>query len=170
MKTKRKNTSRNPTELQESICDPRRAGPIERQAMERVVETDAPVKEESTPENFRKHIEAQTLRAFLDTVTVWGLDASGSARLVGVEAASIEEWKTGKAPASEEILARMTMVALIRTALDISFSSSLSTQWMTLPNSGYPYSGLSPVAYIGEHGWPGLYLVLRQTQASAVGN
>jgi hypothetical protein len=41
---------------------------------------------------------------------------------------------------------------------------------MTLPNSGYPYLGLSPMAYVEEHGWPGLFWVLRQAQALAVGS
>ena len=121
-------------------------------------------------EHVTKHIERQTLRAFLDAVNAWRLDDADSARLVGAQPASVQEWQTSEASTSEDVLARMTMVALIRTALDITFSSSLSDEWMTLPNSGYPYLGLSPMAYVGEHGWPGLFWVLRQVQARAVGN
>jgi len=54
--------------------------------------------------------------------------------------------------------------------LDIYWSKPLSSEWINRPNAGYPYHGLSPVAYIAEHGWPGLYWVLRQAQAWAVGN
>lgn len=139
-------------------------------ASERVIEIDLPAAVDFAPTIITKHIQEQTIRAFLNAVNTWRLNDADSARLVGVEPASVEVWKTGKAPDSEEVLARMTMVALIRTALDIASSSSLSTEWMTLPNSGYPYLGLSPVGYVGEHGWPGLFWVLRQSQAWAVGN
>jgi hypothetical protein len=64
----------------------------------------------------------------------------------------------------------MTMVALIRTAFDIAFSSSLSNKWITFPNSGYPYLGVSPVAYVSEHGKTGVIWMLGQVQAGAVGN
>jgi hypothetical protein len=138
-------------------------------AIRRGIQAEARVSEEPTPESFTKHIERQTLRAFLDAVHTWGLSDADSARLVGAELASVNEWKTGDAPTNEEVLARMAMVALIETALDIAFPSSLSSQWMTSPNSGYPYLGLSPVAYVGKHGWPGLFFVLRQTQGHALG-
>lgn len=122
------------------------------------------------PESVTKHIREQTLRAFLDAVNIWPLNDADSAGLVGAEPACVDVWKTGKAAISEETHTCMTMVALIRMALDITFPSSLFTAWMTVPNSGYPYLGLSPVAYAVEHGWPGLFWVLRQSQGAAIGN
>jgi len=46
----------------------------------------------------------------------------------------------------------------------------LARKWIKLLNHGELYKGLSPEAYIAEHGWPGLYWVLCQVQAWAVGN
>jgi hypothetical protein len=134
------------------------------------LETYARVPADPAHGNFAKQIEKQTLRAFLEAVNNWRISDTDSARLIGAEPASFELWKAGKTPIRDEVLARMTMVALIKAALDICFSPSLSMRWMTLPNSGYPYLGLSPVAYVGERGWPGLFWVLRQVQAHAVGN
>lgn len=123
-----------------------------------------------SPDDLESRIDEQALEAFLDAVAYWTLDEADAARLLGVEPAVIEELKSGKLLDSEEIIARITMTALIRTALDIYFPPSISAVWMTLPNEGYPYCGSSPVRYIGEHGWPGLFWVLRQTQGYAVGN
>lgn len=150
--------------------DPRRRSTIDSNASKEIVELDLQRKEAFTSDTFTKRIQRQTLRAFLDAVRVWRLNGADSARLVSAEPASVAAWRAGKAPTSEEVLARMTMVALIRTALDITFPPSLSTAWMTVPNTGYPYSGLSPVAYAIEHGWPGLFWVLRQYQGADVGN
>ena len=166
----KKNTRRARPEPKRSTGDSTRSSANDRRAPQFVVKPIARKMDTRALEDFRKHVERQTLLAFLDAVNVWGLNDADSARLVGVEPATVQSWKTGKAPTNEEILARMTMVALIRTALDIVFSPSLSSEWMTLPNSGYPYSGLSPVAYVAEHGWPGLFWVLRQSQGRAVGN
>lgn len=164
----KKNTSSAHPKQEKSIAG--RYGSIDSKAMRHLVPPDAAIAKRSTAETFAVHIQRQTSRAFFDAVSVWGLDQSGAARLVGVEPATIAEWKAGTLPSDEEAVARMKMVALIRAALDIAFSPSLAAQWMTVPNSGYPYLGVSPVAYIGEHGWPGLFWVLHQTQARAVGN
>ena len=113
----------------------------------------------------------QLIRAYLDAVAAWNLDDASAGNLIGVEAHSVREWHEGQfLDPSEEVLARMMMVAQIRTALDIYWSKPLSSEWINRPNAVYPYHGLSPVAYIAEHGWPGLYWVLRQAQAWAVGN
>lgn len=169
MKTK-KNANKVRKVLPNTIGDTRRADPIDSKAIRGVVKVDAEVSEDPKSGSFTKHIERQTLRAFFDAVNTWRLNDAESSLLIGVEPASVEEWKRGNTPPSEETLARMTMVALIRTALDIVFSSSFSNSWMTAPNSGYPYLGLSPVAYVEKHGWPGLFFVLCQTQGQAVGN
>ena len=113
----------------------------------------------------------QTMRAYLEAVAAWNLGDAAAGDLIGVAAQAVCEWRDGaSAEPSEDTLARMTMVAQIRTALDIYCSSPLSEKWMSLPNKGVPYCGLSPVEYIEKHGWPGLYWVLRQAQAWAVGN
>jgi hypothetical protein len=169
MKTK-KTTNKDRAILPKPAGDPRRRSTIDSNASKRVIKVDLPETEVFAGESVTKHIQKQTLRAFLDAVNIWRVNDADSARLVGAEPASVEIWKTGKGPISEEVLARMTMVALIRTALDITFPSSLSNAWMTVPNSGYPYLGLSPVAYVVEHGWPGLFWVLRQSQDAAIGN
>ncbi|MGD0939575.1 MAG: hypothetical protein ABR905_07660 [Terracidiphilus sp.] len=113
----------------------------------------------------------RTLSAYLDAVAVWNLDDTAAANLIGAPSETAHEWQDGQsAEPSEEVLARMMMVAQIRTALDICYSTPLSNEWISLPNGGEPYRGLSPVAYVVQHGWPGLYWVLRQVQAWAVGN
>jgi hypothetical protein len=113
----------------------------------------------------------RTVRAYLDAVAAWKLDDAAAGNLIGVESQTVHKWQDVLCvELSEETLARMMMVAQIRTALDIHWSPSLSNEWISLPNTGEPYRGLSPVAYVAEHGWPGLYWVLRQVQAWAVGN
>jgi hypothetical protein len=113
----------------------------------------------------------RTVRAFLDAVTTWNLDETAAASLIGVAPEFAPEWQDAQSTdPSEESLARMMMVAQIRTALDIYWSTPLSKEWISLPNAGDPYRGLSPVAYVAQHGWPGLYWVLRQVQAWALGN
>ena len=99
------------------------------------------------------------------------MDDTAAGILIGVPTQTVDNWKTGQfAEPSEEALARMMMVVQIRTALDIYWSSPLANEWIGLPNTGNPYWGLSPVSYIAEHDWPGLYYVLRQSQARAVGH
>jgi len=115
--------------------------------------------------------DQRIIRYFYEAVAAWNLDDSAAGNLIGVSPRTIHNWKTGKSiEPSEEILARMMMVAQIRTALDIGWSAPLANEWISLPNTGVPYQGLSPVAYVAEHGWPGLYYILRQVQARAVGN
>lgn len=118
MKTN-KNTNKTRAELPKAIGETRSTSAMDSKASGRVVKADAQVPVDPAREDVKKHSERQTLRAFLDAVNVWRLNDADAARLVGVEPASFEVWKSGKAPISEEVLARMTMVALIRTALDI---------------------------------------------------
>jgi hypothetical protein len=166
----KKSTKRARAKMPVNAGDSYRRNAIVSKGSQRAIRMNIPTREVRTPEDITEHIQRQTLQGFLDAVSTWSLKDADSARLVGVDKVSFRLSKSGKVPNNEEVLARMTMVALIRTALDISFSTSLSTAWMTLPNSGYPYLGLSPVEYVGEHGWPGLFWVLRQCQGRAVGN
>jgi hypothetical protein len=88
-----------------------------------------------------------------------------------VEDSAVTNWQSGvQLEVSEEVIARMLMVARIRTALDIYWSAPLCNKWIALPNKGNLYGGLSPLDYIAEHGWPGLFWVLCDVQARAVGN
>ncbi len=115
--------------------------------------------------------DQRTVQAYFDAVTAWNLDDAAAGDLIGVAPQVVHEWRDGQsAELPEEVLARMMMVAQIRTALDICWSVPLANEWIRLPNTGYPYKGLSPIVYVAEHGWPGLYRVLRQVQAWAVGN
>ena len=116
-------------------------------------------------------VNRQLLKAFRDAFTSWELDLSEAGYLIGVEEATVREVLSAEAiDVSEEVVARIVMVALIRTALDLCWSPSLSRQWMKLPNSRDPYNGTSPLEYVKGHGWPALFWVLRQVQAWAVGN
>lgn len=111
------------------------------------------------------------LRAFLRTIAAWDLSQAAAGNLVGVDEPTVRAWQVGQqCNVGEEVAARMLMVAKIRTALDLFWSAPLCNEWISLPNSGEPYCGLSPLVYIEEHGWPGLFWVLCQAQARAVGN
>jgi hypothetical protein len=115
--------------------------------------------------------DQRTVRYFYEAVAAWNLDDTAAGILIGVSPRTVRDWKTGKfAEPSEEVLARMMMVVQIRTALDICWSTPLANEWISLPNAGDPYQGLSPIAYVAEHGWPGLYYILRQVEARAAGN
>jgi hypothetical protein len=115
--------------------------------------------------------DQRTVRYFYEAIAAWSLDDTAAGILIGVSPRAVDDWKIGQVTeTSEEVLARMMMVVQIRTALDICWSTSLANEWISLPNTGDPYQGLSPVAYVAEHGWSGLYYILRQVQARAVGN
>jgi hypothetical protein len=112
--------------------------------------------------------DQRTVRNFYKAVAAWNLDATDACNLIGIRPC---DWKIKQfAEPSEETLAQMMMVVQIQTALDVCWSTQLANEWISLPNTGDPYQGLSPVAYVAEHGWPGLYYILRQVQARAVGN
>ena len=115
--------------------------------------------------------DQRIIRYFYEAVVAWNLNDTAAGNLIGASPRTVRNWKAGKfAEPSEEVLARMMMVVQIRTALDIYWSTPLANEWVSRSNTGYPYQGLSPVAYVAEHGWPGLYYILRQVQARAVGN
>ena len=115
--------------------------------------------------------DQRIVRYFYEAVAAWNLDETVAGNLIGVSPRTVHNWKIGPfAKPSEEVLARMMMVVQIRTALDIGWSTTLANEWISLPNAGDPYLGLSPIVYVAEHGWPGLYYILRQVQARAVGN
>ncbi|MGA9673589.1 MAG: hypothetical protein WBQ94_30640 [Terracidiphilus sp.] len=116
-------------------------------------------------------VNRQLLLAFRAAFTSWELDLSEAGYLIGVEEATVREFLSAETiDVSEEVVARVVMVAQIRTALDLCWSPSLSREWMKLPNGGDPYNGASPLEYVKGHGWPGLFWILRQVQAWAVGN
>jgi hypothetical protein len=115
--------------------------------------------------------DQRIVNTYLDAVTAWNLDDISAGDLIGVDPNRVREWRSEKYEIlSEEMVARMMMVAQIKTALEICWSKELASQWMRLPNRSHPYGGLSAIEYVSQHGWPGLYLVLRHLQAWAVGN
>ena len=116
-------------------------------------------------------VNRQLLKAFRDTVASWELDLSEARCLIGVEEATVREFLSAETiDVSEEVAARIVMVAQIRTALDLCWSPSLSRQWMKLPNGGDPYNGTSPLEYVKTHGWPGLLLESAPGSGMGVGN
>ncbi len=111
------------------------------------------------------------LDAFLRTITAWHLDESVAGSLIGVAPSVVAGWRVGKPlAASEEVMACISMVVRIQTALDICWSAPLANQWMTRPNDGQTLSGTVSVEICAQHGWPGLFSVLCQVPAWAVGN
>ena len=116
-------------------------------------------------------VNGQLLNAFREAVASWELDLSEAGCLIGVEEATVREFSSaGPIDLSEEVVARIVMVAQIRTALDLCWSPTLSRQWMKLPNGGDPYNGASPLEYCKGPRLAGLFWILRQVQVSAVGN
>ena len=111
------------------------------------------------------------IKAFMDTIQSWQLSDDAAGGLVGVPAQTVHRWRSGEPIAvNEELQVRMLMVAHLRTAIDICHSEELANEWMRLKNRGGLCQGVSPVEYIAQHGWPGLYLVLCVMQARALGN
>lgn len=77
----------------------------------------------------------RTIRAYIDAVSAWNLDEAAASDLIGAATEEAGEWQDGQSSEpSQEILARMMMVAQIRTALDIYWSTPLSREWISLPN------------------------------------
>jgi hypothetical protein len=115
--------------------------------------------------------DGHLIKAFIETIQSWQLSDEAAGGLVGVPAQTVHGWRSGElVDANEELETRLLMVAHLRTALDIYLTEKLANQWMSLKNTGSLCQGASPVEYIAQHGWPGLYLVLCEMQAWAVGN
>jgi hypothetical protein len=113
----------------------------------------------------------QIAQAFLKAVLAWKLSDEAAGILIGAPAQDVHAWHSGEPiETSEEPLARMMMVAQVRTALDLCFAPEVANQWMDLPNIGRLFNGQSPVEYVAQHGWPGLYLILCLVHAWATGN
>lgn len=101
------------------------------------------------------------LKAFIDTLQPRQLSDEAAGGLVGVPAEAVPRWRTGEpVDAKEEVETRMPMVAHLRTALDIYFTEKLADQWKSLKNIGSLCQGASPVEYVVQDGWPGLYRAL----------
>ena len=115
--------------------------------------------------------DGKLLKAFMDTIQSWQLSDEAAGDLVGIPAQTVHGWRSGEpVDMNDELQIRMLMVAHLRTALDICLSEELANEWMRLKNTGSLCQGVSPVEFIAQHGWPGLYLVLCEMQARAVGN
>jgi uncharacterized protein (DUF2384 family) len=116
-------------------------------------------------------IDSQIVKAFQRALQAWQLNDEAAGGLIGVAPQVVLALRSEEpVHLSEEVQTRMLMVAHLRTALDIYFSPQLANRWMSLPNNGNLFDGATPSDYVAQHGWPGLYLVLSQVQAWAVGN
>jgi hypothetical protein len=69
--------------------------------------------------------KSSSLESISDTVASWELDLSEAGSLFGVEEATVRQFLPSEAlDVSEEVVARIVMVAQIRTALDLCWSPS----------------------------------------------
>jgi hypothetical protein len=107
----------------------------------------------------RRRLSPAAVKSFLSIVEKWGLrDMDARQLLGGISSGSYYAWK--KDPKNrvldQDTLTRISLLVGIFKALNILYSRKLADAWITLPNTNPMFRGLTPLAYIFQHGQPGM--------------
>lgn len=120
----------------------------------------------------RRRLSAAAIKGFLAIMEKWDLrDPDARQLLGGVSTGSYYALKQEalKKPAKkdeargrvldQDTLTRVSLLVGIFKALNILYSPKLADAWVTLPNSNPMFQGLTPLAYMVQHGQPGMVRV-----------
>lgn len=104
------------------------------------------------------NMEAAAIKAVGRVFTAWGLGTAAGAKLLGV---SDRTWLRMKANAwngalSDDQLTRASAIIGVYKGLHLYFGEDLADRWVTLPNGGPLFQGVSPAAFMADHGLLGL--------------
>lgn len=102
--------------------------------------------------------EQVALKAVARILQNWRLSLSDAARLVDM---SLSTWKRAKEPGfkgdlTQDQMLRLSAIIGVYKSLNLYFSDSIASQWMTLPNKGPLFDGARPLDIALEGGLPQL--------------
>lgn len=97
-------------------------------------------------------------KAFLRVSQAWSLDSATAASLIAVSPRTWARIKTGNwsGRLSQDQTMRVSALIGLFKALHLYFGESLANQWVSLPNSGPPFGGDSPLQFMQRGGLPAL--------------
>jgi hypothetical protein len=108
------------------------------------------------------------IRLFANIMKAWSIEDSDAALLLGdlpLETYRGLKENSDQAHLGEESLIRVSHAWGIYKALHTLHGKQLADQWVTLPNTGSIFQGLTPIAYMGRRGIEGMYTVRRALEA-----
>jgi hypothetical protein len=110
----------------------------------------------------RARLSRSAIKGFLRIMEHWGVrDPDARQLLGGISSGSYYAWK--KQPAAraldQDTLTRISLLVGIFKSLNILYSEPLADAWVTLPNRNAMFRGATPLAYMIQHGLPGMVFV-----------
>ncbi len=121
----------------------------------------------SSPE-VRRRLSPAAIEGFLKIADLWQLrDADARQLLGGLSTGSYHGFKKQSAQRvlAQDALTRISLLIGIFKALNILYSEPLADAWLTLPNRNALFRGATPLAFLLEHGLPGILEVRRLLDA-----
>ncbi|MGH1359970.1 MAG: antitoxin Xre-like helix-turn-helix domain-containing protein [Burkholderiaceae bacterium] len=97
-------------------------------------------------------------KAYLRVARIWALDSATAAELIAVSPRTWARIKAGgwSGRLSQDQTMRISAIIGLFKALHLYFGESLADQWVSLPNSGPLFKGLTPLAFMKAGGLPAL--------------
>jgi uncharacterized protein (DUF2384 family) len=116
----------------------------------------------------RARLSPSAIRGFAKMMAIWGVDEQDAAHLLGgIPLATYFELKSNPDQANfdEETMIRISLLLGIFKAINILHGQELADQWISLPNTGPIFQGITPLGYLLREGIPGMYKVRRELDA-----
>ena len=122
-------------------------------------------------EEDRARLSATGIKAFRNLARRWELNDADAAALISVSSTTwdliqAEQWS---GILSQEQLTRVSVLVGIFTSLHELIINNLSDRWLTLPNKGPLFDGLSPVAAMIKRGIPCMLETRSHVEAMQMG-
>ncbi len=116
----------------------------------------------------RKRLSPAAIEGFLKIIDLWQLRDADARQLLG--GLSTGSWHGFKKQITQRVLAqdaltRISLLIGIFKALNILYSEPLADAWPTLPNRNGLFRGVTPLAFMLQHGLPGILEVRRLLDA-----
>lgn len=98
------------------------------------------------------------IRAFVTLAEAWDLKNMVAAGVLDVEPRTWTRMKGGTwtGRLTQDQTLRLSAVIGLYKGLHLYFSDALANRWVSMPNSGPPFMGLSPLDYVLNGGLPAL--------------
>ena len=116
----------------------------------------------------RKRLSPAAIEGFLKIVDLWQIrDADARQLLGGLSTGSYHGFKKQVAQRvlAQDALTRISLLIGIFKALNILYSEPLADAWPTLSNRNPLFRGATPLAFMLQHGLPGILEIRRLLDA-----
>jgi hypothetical protein len=107
----------------------------------------------------RKRLSPAAIKGFLRIMDKWGIKDPDARKLLGgMSTGSFYGLKKETTPRTldQDTLTRISLLIGIFKALNILYGTALADSWITLANSNAMFRGTTPLAYMVQHGQPGM--------------